>query len=209
MSMPRELEYSLLTSYSHCCRSCGNICTSFPWLFPPCRIPIFLPVRACCATRKWMVLHFRHDEAGSKIFTGYVASIVKRYKGREGDKVRRRTQVERDEGRNKDGDGRTVECRVSVQTYLTLPLLFVSVALLTLGPFSRAYISMSSRVPSRDMRHSYAGWWKSTKWKRAASMTRSLMRQKGLLFERIIISLRYVCYVTFFISLPILAAQSW
>lgn len=123
----------------------------------------------------------------------YVASIVKRYKGRGGDEVRRHaSRVERDEGRNKDGDGRTVECRVSVQTHLTLPFLFVSVALLTLGPFSRAYTSMSLRAPSRDMRHSYAGWWKSAKWKRAASMTRSLMRQKGLLFERIIIFLRYV-----------------
>lgn len=77
-----------------------------------------------------------------KIFTGYVGSIVKRYKGRRGDEVRRRTQVGRDEGQKQRAtDG--VECRVSVQTHLTLPFP----ALRTLGPFFRAYTSTSlSRI---------------------------------------------------------------
>lgn len=94
-----------------------------------------------CAAWKWMVLHFRRDEAGPKIFTGYVASIVKRYKGRREDEVRRRTQVARDEDRDKDGDEWSSVVCLLKRTWPSPFCLSASSALLTLIPFffSRVY----------------------------------------------------------------------
>lgn len=127
MPMLRGLEYSLLTSYSHCCRSCGNICASFPRLLPSSAdLPSPPAMRAHCATRKWMALHFRRDEAGpEKSLPGYVASIVKRYK---------RTRAWEGKGRGAGRDeskkthasraGRGQEQRTDVRTVSSVACLF-------------------------------------------------------------------------------------
>lgn len=102
MSMLRELEYSalnellpLLPFMRQHLHEFSVITSSLPHTDLPAR------ARARCATRKWYFI-------SSLMMPGQKslpAAIVKRYKRRRGE-VRRRTQSERNDSRNKDGDGR-------------------------------------------------------------------------------------------------------
>jgi len=202
MSMLRELECSLLTSYSHCCHSCGNICTSFPWLLPSYRSSF-----PCEHIRNSKMDDTSFQAWWSRAKNLYVTSIVKRYKGRRGEKVRRLTQVERDEGRNKDSERSSV-ARLFKRTWPSPFCLSVSPFSPSFLFFSRVYKHelASLSTPLRDIR-TLDNRNQPNENARQAVTTRSLIRQKGLLFERIVISLRYIFeiyYMTFLISLSIL-----
>jgi len=116
-------------------------------------LPIFLPVRAYSQLENGWYFISGVMKSGQKSLRHFYCKTIQRTKRRESKK----THASR-AGRRQEQRQRTVECRASVQTHLTLPFLLVSVALLTLVPFFFARIQARARESFDSIAwYTYAG----------------------------------------------------